>query len=1083
MKKAIFTGILILIQFNLFSQTFAFELTEAIVEEGDTATIELRKNTWPGFDTLEMAIKYDPEALVLDTFRTIFPPAYFQIQESSGLISLKFIRESLFPPIARILYLDFVVNMQEGDCTNVEWVDLDLDQPIRLVAEGEEYLGDEIELTHGGVAVKNKIDDPIVQNSFDLGSSYPSIKVQYDIDNEGCFFPNGAIGKDFFLQSVGDKTIRVFDRLGRLNSSIDIDEFANEFFEADDNYASVIYDHRNKNWILARLIDRNVLQVLVFEYDDAFKLLASQTLELASIIRNPSFVLSGETLVMSTKEYFSDQFKTWFINISDLNEGLNEIRMKELELPIKYEYHDYQILSPASANNPNGLSQDEIYLFSLRDDDWYKADGDFLELIEVEMNWDNDLDPIYQSSEIPLSAFDLSRTCCIPDAYSNTPSLRQAFIVNPPQYYEFDTHESLVFCFTTNVSAEVSRLGIRWVELRRKGTEEWELYQEGSFAPEGEDQRYFGSISMDKNENIFLAYNISNINSHIKIGFTGRTKNDPLGLMTFEEKILLGEAELFPFGILDGPNFIQISQDVYEEDFFWFTANLGGGNKVVAVDFTKDDIDLSLSDHIGLAEFTTLQEEETLNVQVGNSGLEPVDQFSVEVFINDQKVFEEEVLKNILPGKTETVELSNKLNLPTPGIYKIKTVLSLEDDEFLSNNTHVQAIRRVNSVDVDLSWIKIDDNCHSSPRINSEFSYRNIGFKTIEEANFVVSINGRKAEVIKSEEALDYLDEATIEFEYEEMLETENSIKVDLTSIVVDGVEYSMAKEIVSPLFLTEERSRFLELGIHLDDNPHETLWTLSELETGIIVAEGGPYFEENEWVWEKYCLSPYYCYLFKIEDLGENGINNFKSYLLKTNLNQILIEENGLFNDKRVHGFCMDGQRCQIKPEIILSKASNREIHDGQIEIELLNRVEQFEYRVAGEGPFFSDPVFRDLITGYYDVEVRSVDGECEYEEQVYLGHLGLVGVDHFISSGDLKVTPNPATEIVHISLKNVDSAFEQTSTVELYDSTGKQVSVSELKRVEDGLGLSVQHLPKGIYLIKLNQGEKKYMGKMVKL
>jgi hypothetical protein len=65
------------------------------------------------------------------------------------------------------------------------------------------------------------------------------------------------------------------------------------------------------------------------------------------------------------------------------------------------------------------------------------------------------------------------------------------------QYRNFGRHQTLVGNFVTDVDG-TDHGGIRWFELRRErgAHTSWRLFQEGTFAPDG-DNRWMGSIAME----------------------------------------------------------------------------------------------------------------------------------------------------------------------------------------------------------------------------------------------------------------------------------------------------------------------------------------------------------------------------------------------------------------------------------------------------------------------------------------------------------------------------------------------------------------------------------------------------------
>lgn len=75
-----------------------------------------------------------------------------------------------------------------------------------------------------------------------------------------------------------------------------------------------------------------------------------------------------------------------------------------------------------------------------------------------------------------------------------------------------------------------------------------------------------------------------------------------------------------------------------------------------------------------------------------------------------------------------------------------------------------------------------------------------------------------------------------------------------------------------------------LKLSIRTDTNPEETTWKVTDLSTGEIVLEGGPYDAPNHSYNETLVIPSDGCYDFTIYDAGGNGLTGSGIYGLKSN-------------------------------------------------------------------------------------------------------------------------------------------------------------------------------------------------------
>jgi hypothetical protein len=102
-------------------------------------------------------------------------------------------------------------------------------------------------------------------------------------------------------------------------------------------------------------------------------------------------------------------------------------------------------------------------------------------------------------------------------------------------YRNFGDHQSWV---VTHSVVSGSSVGPRWYELRLNAQGDPQVYQQGTYAPDG-SYRWMGSVAMDQAGGIGLGYSISSPTSHPSADYTGRQADDPPGLMTVTEGSLV----------------------------------------------------------------------------------------------------------------------------------------------------------------------------------------------------------------------------------------------------------------------------------------------------------------------------------------------------------------------------------------------------------------------------------------------------------------------------------------------------------------------------------------------------------------
>lgn len=170
------------------------------------------------------------------------------------------------------------------------------------------------------------------------------------------------------------------------------------------------------------------------------------------------------------------------------------------------------------------------------------APGDVLEWWLFDVDWVTSSNTtLIKQTNVDVSEFDsalcgLSSFNCFhqPGTGTTLDPLREV-IMNRLQYMNHGDYETLLANFVTDVDG-TDHGGVRWVEMRRSGGGDFTMFQEGTYAPDG-DSRWMGAISMDQSGNIALGYNISSSSTFPSLRYTGRLAGDPPNAMTQPESI------------------------------------------------------------------------------------------------------------------------------------------------------------------------------------------------------------------------------------------------------------------------------------------------------------------------------------------------------------------------------------------------------------------------------------------------------------------------------------------------------------------------------------------------------------------
>jgi hypothetical protein len=153
------------------------------------------------------------------------------------------------------------------------------------------------------------------------------------------------------------------------------------------------------------------------------------------------------------------------------------------------------------------------------------------------------------------------------------------------QYRNFGTYQTLVANHTVNAGS--GRTGIRWYELRKE-TDNWFIYQQGTYAPNDGEYRWMGSIAMNANGDIGLGFSVSSTNTYPSIRYVGRRANATPGEMNLNEiQIYAGTAS--QSGMERWGDYSCLSVDPSDDTTFWFTTEYlkssGWKTRIASFDF------------------------------------------------------------------------------------------------------------------------------------------------------------------------------------------------------------------------------------------------------------------------------------------------------------------------------------------------------------------------------------------------------------------------------------------------------------------------------------------------------------------
>ena len=136
-------------------------------------------------------------------------------------------------------------------------------------------------------------------------------------------------------------------------------------------------------------------------------------------------------------------------------------------------------------------------------------------------------------------------------------------------YRKIGKQQSIVAVHSVKTSSEGG--GVRWYEFRIKKNGDVKLYQQGTYAPEG-NYRWMASPAIDALGNIFIGYSFGGIQNFPGQRFAGRHAGDNKGIMTLGETVLV-EGQASQTNTLRWEDYTQTAIDPSDDLTIWYVGD------------------------------------------------------------------------------------------------------------------------------------------------------------------------------------------------------------------------------------------------------------------------------------------------------------------------------------------------------------------------------------------------------------------------------------------------------------------------------------------------------------------------------
>lgn len=555
--------------------------------------------------------------------------------------------------------------------------------------------------------------------------------------------PSGAAGPNHYVHMV-NVAFQVYDKQG--NSLFGPTSLSTIFpGSEDDGDPIVLYDKFADRWFISQFqVANNEILIAVSKTPSPLGEWNYYTFAFDEFPDYPKFSIWKNGYYMTAN--MSTQNAVCF-NRDELLAGNPTARRISFDIP-DVSVNGFFGALPAHFDGTSLSDCPEVCnIFYFQDDGWTGIQ-DELKIWDIDVDWDNpQSSTIILKETIKVNAFDSEFTTdwddiTQPNTSSKLDAVPGALMFMAPMR-SFDTYKSVVLCHTVDIDPLATiRSGIRWYELREdQGT--WEVYQQGTYAPDDGQSRWMGSIGMDESGNIGMAFSISGPSTFPSIAYTGRRSSDELGQMTLKEKIAFDGS-----GVQTGTNrfgdYAHLVMDPSNNSTFWYTGEFINiqGWKTGVFSF---DIPPIFNADVGLADILEpldgeLSNAEIIKVKLQNFGINAQSNFDVRLDINGT-VITETFTQTLDSGSVMDFTFTTPFDMGNIGAYNFIVSTNLPGDEYTPNDTLTKVINHIEPFDVGVRRVVAPRQGDLTGAESVVLEVKNYGYSPISKIPIVFQIN------------------------------------------------------------------------------------------------------------------------------------------------------------------------------------------------------------------------------------------------------------------------------------------------------------------------------------------------------
>ena len=894
--------------------------------------------------------------------------------------------------------------------------------------------------------------------------------------------PSGDVGLDHYMQAVNATQIGVFTKEGDLVQEYRSSALWSAIGIPPGGDPIIVYDQEYDKWIITEFpspffSDANQLLVAVSETSDPLGEYSLYNFQTPSFPDYPKYSLWSETIIVTTNEQGPGRLYAYMINRADLITAQDEVRIQRHSVGgAPGAEQGFIVAMPVNWLGKTAPSDERPMIVSLSDASWSNSQSqDEINIYSFDVNWNNPDSTESEKRRIPVSNYD-SHPCsesgflfqCIPQRGGDGLDGLPEIINFQPNYRNFGSYEAMVFSFITDVTDGDDLAGIRWMELRRTANTEWELYQEGTYAPDDGLNRFMCNVALDGDGNIALAYSTSSDSTYADLRVTGRHNSDELGLMTFPETRIIEGNNPINSGSRFG-DYSHLTVDPVDDLTFWFTseyANAGtrSTSRIASFQLAKRDYDLAVRQLITPTDSPTLTTDEIIEFTIKNVGALHISNFDVGYTLDNGIKIIENVAITLESDSTYSHAFQQPGDFSTVGDHILTLFATATQDESPGNDTLRATVVNLPTHDLIATRIVGLENTICGNEADIEIEFTNAGQEELTSAMITVFLNGVTIGTFEYMGSVPFDSEGYYPMTLTNLQEGTNEITFEIIEPNGQPDQFP-GNNLFTQSFDVETNTDFIILEILTDDYPEENTWEIAD-ENGNILFQGDLEDVGEQSVFtQQFCVDPDLCYVFTIYDQFGDGMATVGepegTYLITNEDGQPLAGIiNAAFGSEESNSFCPEFE-CNLEIAVSIDE------ENGSILVEVINGIgPDFLYSIDGGNELTDNPVFLDLDAGSYELVVQDNYGCVITQPIVLLPSSATESGQDLLS---VMLSPNPTTDNFMLEVTGLDGGSSLPITA--FSLDGQVVSrtvIPKYSGIYKGM-ISLIPFPAGTYLIKL--------------